>query len=474
MAASIESPYATEPAYQWYKNGSLIPSATGATYTTPATSLAADNGAKYKVSVSVPGATKTSDEATLTVAADTVAPKITKVKASSVQNLIVTFDEPLDKASAETVGNYSISDGVTISTATASDNAVLLATSGLTVDKSYVLTAGGVKDPFNNALAANTTFPFTANVITYADVILEDKPIGFYRFEETTGQKTKNFGTAGETADGLYMLGSGPDDSAPTDVASGEGPRPGEFLGFDPNNRSVLMDGANTTLWIDTQKQFLNNLAAFSLEYWVKPANRVSDPAAFGTRIGLVGQNDAVEYGFINQTTVQIWSAGGGSLDTAYTFPDGEWHHIATIADGKSIKNYYDGVLVGTGGTTTANYGSSTFNVHIGGGGVYDATGNFFSGQFDEVAIFDKAIPADRIAAHFKAGKEGGEAPEPVGEARFTQISFAGGQVTMQWEGTATLEEATQITGPWTTSANQTSPQTVAPTGANKFFRLRQ
>ncbi len=478
-AATGVSAYGSVLTYRWQKAnpGSSdfadIAGATSASYTTPVLQTA-DSGAKFQVIASVPTLSSTSSVATVTVIKDTVPPKMTKVKASSVQNMIVTFDEPLDKASAETAANYAISDGVTVSKATLSGNAVLLVTSGLTVQKSYVLTVGGVKDLFNNALASGTTFSFVANVITYADVILEDKPIAFYRFEETSGQITKNYGTAGVSADGLYMMGTGPNDSSPTDISSGEGPRPAEFLGFDPNNRSVLMDGQNTMLWIDTQNQLLNNLPAFSLEYWVKPANRVSDPDAFGTRIGLVGQNDAVEYGFINQTTVQIWSSGGGSLDTPYTFPDGEWHHVATIADGRSIKNYYDGVLVGTGGSTTANYGSSTYNVHIGGGGVYDETGNFFTGQFDEVAIFDKAIPAERVAAHFKAGKEGGEAPEPVGEVAFTQVSLAAGQVTIAWEGTGTLEEAAAITGPWTTAASQTNPQTIPATGAGKFYRVRQ
>jgi len=180
-----------------------------------------------------------------------------------------------------------------------------------------------------------------------------DGPIGYYRFEETAGQKTKNYGSAGAAADGLYMIGNGPDDSVPADVAVDSGPQPSEFLGFDPNNRAVIMDGLNTMLWINTQKQFLNNLTAFSLEYWVKPSNRLSDPGSFGTRIGLVGQNDAVEFGFIDNNTIQIWSSGGGSLDTDYNFSDNEWHHIATIADGRNIKNYFDGKLVGTGGTTT-------------------------------------------------------------------------------------------------------------------------
>ncbi len=476
VVATGTSAYGPNVKYQWQKaaSGSStfadIAGATAASYTTPVLALA-DNGTKYQVNCTVPTLTVASAQATLTVIADTKPAQITKVKATSVGTIVVSFNEALDQASAGAVANYSLSGGASVTKATASDTSVLLTVSGLTVKQAYVLTVGGVKDLYNNAIPAGTTFSFTANVVTYADVILADGPIGFYRFEETTGQTTKNYGSAGSAADGLYMAGSGPDSSVPTDAVVGEGPRPGQFLGFDPNNRSVLMDGPTSMMWIDTQKQFLNNLKAFSLEYWVKPANRVSDPAAFGTRIGLVGQNDAVEYGFINQTTIQIWSAGGGSLDTTYNFADGEWHHIATIADGSSIKNYYDGVLVGTGGSATSSYGSSVYNVHIGGGGVYDATGNFFTGQFDEVAIFDKAIPAARVAAHFKAGKEGGEAPStpPV----FKAITVAGGNATISWTGDGILEESATVNGGWTTSASQANPQTVPATGA-KFYRLRQ
>ncbi len=430
---------------QWERNGAAVPGATGKSL--EIANIRVDQGGTYRAMLSAPsGETVTSSEVTVNVVADTFAPKVTKVKASSVQNMIVTFDEPLDKASAETASNYALSDGVTVTAATMSGNSVLLVTSGLTVKKSYVLTVGGVKDLFGNALPAGTTFAFTANVITYADVILADKPIGFYRFEETSGQVTKNLGTLGAVADGLYKQGGGEADSVPVNAAVAAGPRPGGFLGFDPANMAVEMKGAETQLWVDTQQQMLNGLAAFTLEYWVKPANRVADPTAFGNRIGLVGQNDAVEYGFINPNTIQIWSSGGGALDTTYTFPDNEWHHIATIADGRTIKNYFDGKLVGTGGTTTANYGSSTFNVHIGGGGVYDATGNFFTGQFDEVAIFNRAISAERVAAHYKAGKEGGEAADDGGlvSLKIAWVSFHPGEGTPAADAaTAGMTEAT-------------------------------
>ncbi|MCC7374422.1 MAG: Ig-like domain-containing protein [Verrucomicrobiales bacterium] len=459
VASTFTSPYALAASYQWYRNDQVIQGAIEATYTTPELSITGDNGAKFKCVASVPGASVTSTEAVLTVVKDTVAPKITKVKASSVSTLIVSFDEPVDAATAGTVGNYSLSDGVTVSQATASESSVLLNTGSLVVGKSYTLTAGGVKDRYGNALLAGTTISFTVNVVTYADVILADGPVMFYRFEESTGQTTKNLGTAGTAADGLWMAGSGPDDSSPADVSSGTGPRPGEFLGFAPDNKSGLFTGQEGLLWIDAQQQLLNNLGSFSLEYWVKPSNRVSDPTAFGTRIGIVGQNDAIEYGFISQSTIQIWTPGGGSLDTAYSFPDNTWHHVATIADGKSIKNYFDGKFINQTTATASNYGSSTYNVHVGGGGAFDATGNHFTGEIDEVAIFQKAISADRIAAHFKAGKEGGEVPgtDPVIQG----ITRQGSNAVIRYDGV--LQSAAAVTGPWTDVAG-------APTGAGQTF----
>lgn len=474
LTATFTSPYVTAPAYQWSRNGQPIPGATTAAYTTPELSRTADNGAVFTCTVTVPGASATSADAILTVSQDTTPPRISRAKATSVSTLVVTFDEPIEKASAEVTGNYAISGGVTVTRATATGSSVLLNTSALTVGSSYTLTVGGVKDRFGNAVPAGTTFTFVANVITYADVILADGPVAFYRFEETTGQVTKNFGTAGTAADGLWMLGNGPDDSSPTDVSSSAGPRPGDFLGFAADNRAGLFLGATGLLWVDAQQQLLNNLGAFSLEYWVSPANRVSDPTAFGTRIGIVGQNDAVEYGFIDQNTIQIWTPGGGSLNTTYSFPDNTWHHVATIADGRSIKNYFDGVFINQITQTTANYGSSTYNVHIGGGGAFDATGNFFTGSIDEVAIFNKAIPAERIAAHFKAGKEGGEAPGV--EPTIGGITRQASNVIVQYNGV--LQSASSVTGPWTdvagapTGTGQTF--TTPASAAAQYFRSRQ
>lgn len=51
--------------------------------------------------------------------------------------------------------------------------------------------------------------------------------------------------------------------------------------------------------------------------------------------------------------------------------------------------------------------------------------------------------------------------------------TVAGGLVTISWTGPGTLQEASSVIGTWQTSASQLNPQTVAATGALKFYRLK-
>lgn len=60
--------------------------------------------------------------------------------------------------------------------------------------------------------------------------------------------------------------------------------------------------------------------------------------------------------------------------------------------------------------------------------------------------------------------------PKPVMDAP----THSGGNVTISWTGSGTLEEAALVTGPWSASANQNNPQTVPATGGGKFYRIHQ
>jgi hypothetical protein len=53
-------------------------------------------------------------------------------------------------------------------------------------------------------------------------------------------------------------------------------------------------------------------------------------------------------------------------------------------------------------------------------------------------------------------------------------IARQGSNVVVSWSGTAVLQSVDDITGKWATVTGATSPYTVNPTGAHKFYRLQQ
>ncbi|TMQ01401.1 MAG: hypothetical protein E6L09_03715 [Verrucomicrobia bacterium] len=459
-------------------------SAAGASFTTPLLKLS-DNGAQFRVVVTAAGVTTNSSTATLAVTPDITPPRpvqVTLVKAG-FKEVTLTFDELMDKTSAETGANYVFSPGnvAGASASLAADGTTVTVTTGtaLTPNVTNVLAITGVKDLAGNAVAPNTTISFIFQSVTYEADILFDGPLAYYRFEDAVGAAVaKNTGSTG--GDGAYYTGdeSGPGagDAMPSSAKGDPGPRPPTFAGFETANHSAAFDGVGE--WVDTKNQYLQDRGAFTLEYWVAPADRVNQ----ANRIGIVGQNDAIEYGFITPDTIQIWTPAD-SLNTAYTNADNEWHHVATIASGTSIKTYYDGVLQGSTSVTTADYGSSIYNVHIGGGGVFDATGNWFNGHIDEVAVFDKAIPAARVAEHFNAGKNGGvlttsgAVTPPLSSNIALSLARSGNTLTISWtpaggtlESTAVLNGASSV---WS-DAGTANPATITIGTGNSFYRVKQ
>ena len=223
----------------------------------------------------------------------------------------------------------------------------------------------------------------------YASAVLADEPIGYWRFNETAGTTAVNLGSVEAAADGTY--------SGTVDLSAAGSPL------FPASNTAISVGPGDG--WVETGATFLSNLSAFTFTAFINPADRTAN------RIGLFGQNDAIEFGFINPGVIQIWTPQGGSLNVDYTFPSGEWHYIAVVGTGTELQVYFDAVLAGTGGGATANYGSSGDGFNIGGGGVFDGAGNQFTGSIDEVAVWDKALTVDQIENHYAQAQP---TPKPV------------------------------------------------------------
>lgn len=177
----------------------------------------------------------------------------------------------------------------------------------------------------------------------------------------------------------------------------------GGALGFDGTGNCV-----------NTGKKLLNGVREFTVVAWVKPGNITSN------RIGLIGQNDSPEFGFINPTTVALWTPTAGINNNPYEHPPGEWHHVAAVASREFTKVYIDGNPTTKNGRWS-NHGRSDFNVNIGGCGVWDGNGNWFTGAMDEVGLFHAPLTDNDITDLMNNGLTAlGVAVEPAGKIAVT------------------------------------------------------
>ena len=140
----------------------------------------------------------------------------------------------------------------------------------------------------------------------------------------------------------------------------------------------------------------LNSTPAFTALGWI---NRSGSQAA---RTGLWGQNDKLEFGYISDGTLQVWT--DGALDRANPYPNDEWAFLAVVSDGPNISLYTNGLLAGTRAHTLP--GNNNFKFNIGGGGIFDATLNYFLGRIDEVAVYNRALTGQELQNLFFVGSQ--------------------------------------------------------------------
>ncbi len=163
--------------FQWSKNNVPIPDATGPSYTAQNIPFA-DNGAKFKVTITNPAGNVSSAEATLAVTADTTKPIIASVFASDSFKLVtIVFSEPVTAATAGKAANYSLSGGLTIVGApeVVNPTTIRLTTSAQALGTSYMLTVNNVNDTATNpnTIAAGSTQSFSSFVSLRGGVKLE-------------------------------------------------------------------------------------------------------------------------------------------------------------------------------------------------------------------------------------------------------------------------------------------------------------
>lgn len=151
--------------YQWFKNNNPILNATNASYSV-ANPVLTDSGS-YRVTVTNPSGSTNSRTATLTVLPDKVPPSIAAVIASSSQ-IVVSFSSLVDAVTANVAGNYTLSGGLTVSSAVINPGdatkVTLTASGPLILGTVYQLTVNGVTDLYGNAAHGTASFTRTITI----------------------------------------------------------------------------------------------------------------------------------------------------------------------------------------------------------------------------------------------------------------------------------------------------------------------
>ncbi len=199
-----------------------------------------------------------------------------------------------------------------------------------------------------------------------------------------------------------------------TTAADAKGLQSATYNGaVDRGQAGALLGDANTAVNFNAQSEFLSipdrsqyDLNGFTVELWVnlnaygdtsgwrRIASKGASPAERNWLLSLAaGTNGRVVYSYSDGTS---FKQGTSNVDLQLN----RWYHLAyTHVPGTKIQLFVDGVLDSEVATTTTPVtGTTTGNVAGDGA-------EWTSARYDEVAIYNQALSAERIKQHHGAGR---------------------------------------------------------------------
>jgi VCBS repeat-containing protein len=356
-------------------------------------------------------------------------------------------DGALDHLSAGEVDTdtfqYTVSDGTTTDTATASIT--------VTGERNLIFANDDA-----NATDEDTPLTVTAtSPATYADAVKGDAPVAYYPMDDATDSHAGFHGSATNVTFGEPGIFSGNDDASAT------------------SQGAATFNGTNSSVDIP-HSPALNPAGSFSVESWSMVTGGAGNfRSVITSRDGIPGDTRGYILYAGSDNRWQFWTGTGGSGGTwdnltgpAVTL--NQWTHVvmtfdaASGPDGNGAYNgtktlYVDGAQVAQAAGRFYEP-NAVEDVHIGAGS--DAGNQFFlPGSVDEVSIYDSALSGADVTAHYDAGTSpgvlandfsidvDGSAPDDTSRVIYSDVVSANGAtVNVGSDGSYTYDSCSSTT----------------------------
>jgi hypothetical protein len=247
-----------------------------------------------------------------------------------------------------------------------------------------------------------TTEPIDAYVApTYAQVVLADHPIAYYRFEEGTGTVANNSSSAAPAFVGtlfreVHFVAVSPADGWPVG-----------------SNFAMEFDSPGGVVQVAKDSR-LEPTNALSIEFWERPTAGEGDTIAYGdfsTSGGIKYSNGGCNQAYTTQCLSSLdlqlyigaYDCGGNFPTSSMPAPEAATTHVVVTYDLQNVTFYINGVATNHSASTAPLIYDADGGAGLGIGDSYSGGIPFF-GMLDEVAIYGAALDGGSIQNHYKAG----------------------------------------------------------------------
>jgi hypothetical protein len=168
------------------------------------------------------------------------------------------------------------------------------------------------------------------------------------------------------------------------------------------NNGSIVFDGTNDYVDCGTASNVLTSDNLISVFVWFNCTRTTNEPLVFRTNDYTTGWNMLVSNGFLRSTLRP--SVGNNNNNYAGTILTGNWYYGGFTCDNTTIRQYLNGVQVGSTPVATTLDLNNSDVLKIGGNNIY-GTQTTIQGQIPKVEIYNRALSAAEVLQNYNGQK---------------------------------------------------------------------